>query len=123
MSQTEVVHAGLILSELPGHQSRENVTIVSGQNLKIGTVVGKITSGGKYKAYDDDNNDGSEAAAGILVGEDVDASGGDKKGVIIVKDAEVNPDLLIWASTNDSGDITAGKTDLAALGIKLRTTV
>jgi len=123
MSVTEVVHAGLLLSELPGHQSRENVTIVSGQDLQIGAVVGKITSGGKYKAYDDDNNDGSEAAAGILVGAAVDASGGDMPGVIIVKDAEVNPDLLIWASTNDATDITNGKADLAALGIKLRTAV
>jgi hypothetical protein len=123
MSVTEQVKVGLILSELPGHQSRENVTIVSGQDLAFGTVVGKITSTGKYKAYDDDNNDGSEAAAGVLVGEDVDASGGDKDGVIIVKDAELNPDLLVWASTNDATDITNGKTDLAALGIKLRTAV
>lgn len=123
MSVTEVVKAGLILSELPGHQSRENVTIASGQDLAFGTVVGKVTADSTYKAYDDDNNDGSEAAAGVLVGEDVDASGAAKAGVIIVKDAELNPDLLVWASTNDATDITNGKADLAALGIKLRTTV
>lgn len=123
MSQTEVVHAGLVLSELPGHQSRENVTIASGQDLAFGTVVGKITADGTYKAYDDDNNDGSEAAAGVLVGEAVDASSAAKAGVIIVKDAELNPDLLVWASTNDSTDITNGKADLLALGIKLRTGV
>lgn len=120
-SETEQVKAGLILSELPGHQSRENVTIVSGQNLKFGTVVGKITASGKYSAYDDDNGDGTEAAAGVLVGEDIDATDGDKTGVILVKDAELNPDLLVWATGNDAGDIAAGKTDLAALGIKLRT--
>lgn len=123
MSVTEQVKAGLILSELDGHQSRENVTIVSGQNLVFGTVVGKITATGKYTAYDDDNSDGSEAAAGVLVGDDVDASGGDKAGAIIVKDAELNPDLLVWASTNDATDITNGKADLVALGIKLRSAV
>src|SRR5690242_21948 len=123
MSVTEQVKAGLIISELPGNQSRKNVTIVSGQDLAYGTVVGKITATGKYKAYDDDNSDGSEAAAGILVGDAIDATGGDKAGVIIERDAEVNPDLLVWASTNDATDITNGKTDLAALNIKLLTTV
>ena len=123
MSVTEQVKAGLILSELPGHQSRENVVIVSGQDLVFGTVVGKITATGKYCAYDDDNGDGSDAAAGVLVGGDVDASGGDKAGAIIVKDAELNPDLLVFASTNDATDITNGKADLVALGIKLRSAV
>ena len=123
MSVTEQVKAGLILSEADGHQSRENVTIASGQNLVFGTVVGKVTATGKYIAYDDDNSDGSEAAAGVLVGGDVDASGGDKAGAIIVKDAELNPDLLVWASTNDATDITNGKADLVALGIKLRSGV
>jgi len=117
---TEKVKAGLILSELPGHQSRENVTIASGQDLAFGTVVGKVTASGKYIAYDDDNSDGSETAAGVLVGGDIDASGGDKAGVIIVKDAELNPDLLVWATTNDATDITNGKADLVTLGIKLR---
>lgn len=120
MSVTEQVKAGLILSEAEGHRSRENVTIASGQNLKYGTVVGVITSGGKYSAYDDDNSDGTETAAGILVGSDVDATDGDLPGVVLVRDAEVNSDLLVWASTNDATDITNGKANLASLGIILR---
>lgn len=114
MADTEVVKAGLILSELPGHQSRKNVTIVSGQSLKVGDVVGKITSGGKYAIYANGASDGTEAAAGVLVGEDVDATSADKAGVILFQGAEVNADLLRWGA-NDSTGITAGKADLAAL--------
>jgi hypothetical protein len=119
MSVTERVKAGLLLSEAPGHRSRENVTIVSGQDLKYGDVVGKITDGGKYKIYANGSSDGSEAAAGVLIGGDVDATDGDLPGAILVADAEVNQDLLGWGA-NDATGITAGKAELVALGIKLR---
>ena len=118
--KTEGNHDGeFILSEAAGHHSRKNVTIVSGQNLVAGQVVGKVTATSKYKAYDDDNGDGSEAAAGILVCA-VDASEGDMPGVIIDRDADVKDDLLVFADTNDAGDIAAGKVDLEALGIRVR---
>lgn len=117
---TEALRAGeFIIAEGNGSISREAVTIVSGQNLVAGTVVGKITASGKYTAYDDDNSDGSQTAAGILYAA-VDASGGDQPGVIIVRHAEVATALLTFAGTNDAGDITAGKADLAALDIILR---
>lgn len=119
MSVTERVKAGLVLSESPGDWSLENVIIASGQDLKYGDVVGKITSGGKYAIYANGASDGTQAAAGILVGSDVDATGGDQPGVILVADAEVNPDLLGWGA-NDGTGITAGKADLLALGIKQR---
>lgn len=113
-TETEVVKAGLILSELPGHQSRKNVTIVSGQSLKKGDVVGVVTASGKYAIYDNGAGDGTEAAKGVLIGEDVDATGGDKNGVILFQGAEVNSDLLRWG-LNDATGITAGKAELAAL--------
>lgn len=119
-TMTEALRTGeFILSEANGTISREEITVVSGQDLAAGTVVGKITASGKYTAYDDDNVDGSQTAAGILYAA-VDASGGDAKGVIIARHAEVSTDLLTWAGTNDAGDITAGKADLAALDIILR---
>jgi hypothetical protein len=118
-SQTEKVHAEeFVISEANRFRSRENITVVSGQNLVAGAVLGKITSGGKYKAYDDDASDGSQAAAGILC-QAVDASGGDKDGAILIRDAEVDGDLLNWGS-NDSSEITAGIADLLALGIIVR---
>ena len=118
--KTEGKHDGeFLISEAAGDRSRKNVTIVSGQNLGAGTVVGKVTDGGKYSAYDDDNSDGTETAAGILLCA-VDATDGDKAGVVIDRDAEVKDDLLVFASTNDSTDITNGKADLESLGIRIR---
>jgi hypothetical protein len=119
-TMTEARRTGeFIISEANGTISRDEVTIVSGQNLAVGTVVGKITASGKYTAYDDDNADGSQTAAGILYAA-VDATAGDKKGVIIARHAEVDTSQLVFVGTNDAGDITAGKADLAALAIILR---
>ena len=120
MALTETLRPGeFILAEANGTISREAVTIASGQNLVAGTVVGKVSASGKYIAYDDDNADGSQTAAGILYAA-VDASAADKPGVIIARHAEVVDSLLTWAATNDAGDKTAGKADLAALDIILR---
>lgn len=120
MALTESLNSGeFLLAEGNGSISREAVTIASGQNLVAGTVVGKITASGKYTAYDDDNADGSQTAAGILY-DAVDASGGDKAGVIIARHAEVITAKLTFVATNDAGDIAAGKADLAALDIILR---
>jgi hypothetical protein len=100
--------------------SRLEVTVVSGQNLVSGAVVGKITTGGKYAEYDNGASTGVEAAAGILV-EAVDASAADKAGVIIVRDAIINPVNITWKSDADATAKSAGLADLLALGIVART--
>jgi head decoration protein D len=118
-NQTESIHAGeFLITEANGDLSREEITIVSGQNLVAGAVLGKITASGKYKAYDDAAVDGSQAAAGILF-DAVDASAADAKGVGILRHAEVDGDMLNWASQN-AGQITNGITDLLALQITIR---
>jgi hypothetical protein len=55
-----------IVSEGNGRISRETITVLSGETLKAGAVLGKVTASGKYKALDPAAVDGSEAAAGIL---------------------------------------------------------
>jgi hypothetical protein len=50
----------------------------------------------------------------------VDASGADKKGVIIARYGEVDYDTLQWKSAMSQGDKDAGVADLAALGIIVR---
>jgi hypothetical protein len=116
---TEKRHAGdFLLSEGDGHYSRDNVTLASGQNLQAGTVLGKITSGGKYKVYDQQAGDGSEAAAGILY-DNVDASAADTPAVIINRTAEVVAALLIWPDGSPP-DVTAGIADLKAIGVIVR---
>lgn len=109
-----------LLSEARGTLSREQVTIVSGAGvLTAGTVLGKITASGKYKAYDDDNVDGSETAAAILA-YTVDATSADVEAAVIFRLAEVKSSSIVWAGTNDATDKTNGLADLAAKFIILR---
>ena len=53
------------------------ITVISGQNLVRGTVLGKITSGGKYNKSLSAAGDGSQTPD-LILAEDCDASGGDK---------------------------------------------
>ena len=51
-----------IVSEGNGSISRETITVLSGETLEPGAVLGKVTASGKYKALDPAAADGSEAA-------------------------------------------------------------
>lgn len=55
----------------------KEVTLVSGQNLVRGTVLGRITASGKMTAYSSGAADGSENPVAIL-GADCDATSGDE---------------------------------------------
>jgi len=112
-TQTEKIHPGeFIISSGNGSISREGITVLSGQVLVAGQLVGKITASGKYKNYDDGTTGGSEVAAGILYA-GVDASDGDAKGVIFARLGEVSGDAL-------TGNNAAGTADLLALNIIVR---
>lgn len=212
---TEGTHAGeFIVSEANGNRSREKITVLSGQNLKAGAVVGRTMVGAtaasvanagntgngvmgaitvtgpavkpgvyklsviepganagtfrvedpdgveigtgvvatlfnkgglsftladgatdfiagdgfaltvtpgtlRWKEYNPANSDGSQFAAGVLY-DAVDATGGDKPGVAIVRDAEVRDSDLQWFSGANAGQKTVGKQDLATSGIIAR---
>jgi hypothetical protein len=60
--------------------STEAVAIASGQNLKAGSVLGRVTATGKYKLVDSTASDGSQTPYSVLM-EDVDATNGDATGV------------------------------------------
>lgn len=55
----------------------EPITVVSGQKLPRGTVIGKITTSDKYTISESAATDGSEIPDFVLA-EDCDASSGDK---------------------------------------------
>lgn len=57
-------------------QSRQ-ITLLSGQNLARGAVLGKITASGKYTLSASASADGSQTPA-VILAEATDASGGDK---------------------------------------------
>lgn len=51
-TKTELLHAGgFIISEANGNRSRDNATLLSGQNLKAGAVVGLITLAGASETH------------------------------------------------------------------------
>lgn len=117
MELTESPHAGgFVLSLANRNRSLENVTILSGQDLQAGAVLGKVTSSGKYVAFDNDATDGSQTVAGVLLAA-CDASDGDQQAAIVARDAEVNEHELVWDEDNDTADITAGLAELITLGI------
>jgi hypothetical protein len=121
-SQTEARHAGsFIISEGPGHYSRENITILAGEGqLVAGQVIGKVTVGGKYRSADPTNADGSQGAAAILF-DAVDASGADVEAVAIVRAAEVNGNVLTYDAAVDTDAEKATQiAALAAAGIIVR---
>ena len=68
----------LVAGELP-LLSRQ-ITLLSGQNLARGAVLGKVTASGKYKLSAAGAGDGSETPDAILA-EATDASSGDKQTV------------------------------------------
>lgn len=109
--------------EAPQNYSREDVIVASGQNLKCGQVVARITASGKIAAYAPGAIDGTETAIGILTA-DVDATGGDKPGVIIARHAiVVDAANLVWGGTPTDPQKVAAIASLKAAGILARKTV
>lgn len=71
-----------------------DVTVVAGQNLAAGTVVGRITASGKIMKSVIGAVDGSAVPIGIMVNA-VDATAADKAGSIYVG-GDFNVDALVW---------------------------
>ena len=117
---TEVNHpGGFLISEAEGNRARDDVTIISGQNVNAGTVLGIITASGKYTQYDSNASDGSETAKAIAYNA-CDATGGDTVAAVIARDAEVNGDELLYSISSPAQDTAGAIVDLAAVGIIVR---
>ncbi len=99
--------------------SRKKVTILADEVLAVGQVVGKVTASEKYVAFNQDAEDGSENAAGIVI-DNYDATGADIEGVIIARHAMVKPDGLVWPADIETGEKEAALAQLEALGILTR---
>jgi hypothetical protein len=87
-----------------------DVTIASGQNLGRGALLGKITASGKYVLSLAAAADGSEVASAILA-EDVDASGGDKPGIVYVS-GDFNENAITYGTGHTADSVRAGLRDL-----------
>ncbi len=117
---TEGTHAGeFIVSEGNGYISRKAITVLSGENLVAGAVLGLVTASGKYVEHDPAGVDGSEDAIAILF-DAVDATAGDVDGVAISRMAEVSGDEIVWITGISAGNKTDGITSLETVDIIVR---
>ncbi len=104
--------------------TREVVTLLTGSIYEIGSVLGQITTGGKYKLSTDTGSDGAQVAAGVLI-QRVDASAGDAQGLIVKRGPALVADalLLFDASVSDAPKKAAKRAQLVTLGIVPRVAV
>lgn len=114
---------GFLISEAPGHISRDAATVVvpAGETFGPGYVLGEVTATGKLTSFDDEAEDGSETAEALLCAE-IDNSEGETslevEGVTIVNFcAEVAADALL---TKSGVALIDAVPHLAAKGIKVR---
>jgi hypothetical protein len=119
---TEGKHTGgFLIWEVLRDYTRETITLASGAGkLAPGTVLGRITTGGKYTGLAPAATNGSQNAAGILWA-DVDATDADAPGVVILRGPAIaNRHEIVWPEAATEAQITTASTALAALGIILR---
>jgi hypothetical protein len=83
-------------------EAREG-TILSGQNVLRGTVLGKITASGKYVKSLSASVDGSQVPNAILL-EDVDATSADKVGAVALS-GTFNENSLILGTAHTVASI------------------
>lgn len=76
----------------------EMVTIISGQNLAAGAVLGKITASGKFNLSLSAAGDGSNTPVAVLA-EACDASGGDKSAFVYYN-GEFNEAKLVFGTAH-----------------------
>lgn len=99
--------------------SRETVTVASGQNLALGTVVGTQTADGKAYILAPAETDGTENATGVLITA-VDATDTDVVGVAIVRHAIMKSTGLIWPEGITGPQQSVAEGQLKALGVLIR---
>src|SRR5262245_57044870 len=111
----------LLKFELNANYCRETVTLKSGTNYALGSVLGKITASGKYRlspAAQVVGDEGAETAVAVLI-EAVDASAADKIGLVLARGPSIVSKAVIVfdASVDQPAETTAKHVQLAAAGI------
>ena len=95
----------------------EPITLISGQNLPRGALLGKITASGKYTLSLSASADGSQTPVAILA-EDTNASGGDKVTVAYFR-GDFDPSAMTFGASHTAATVKAG---LRTLNIELIST-
>lgn len=111
--------ANFLVSEASGmYRSRDVGTVAAGATpgLLAGTILGQLTAGGNFVAYDPGAATGAEDIAGILF----EAAVGTVERTVVVRDCEVNGAHLIYQAGADDAAKATANAALAALGIIVR---
>lgn len=116
VSSESTTHDALIAGDYP--VVTEGATLISGQNLTRGALLGKITASSKLTLSLSAAGDGSETPTLILL-EDCDASAGDKECLVGLS-GEYNSDAMTFGTGHTAASVKDGLRDL---GIYLKTAV
>ena len=122
MSMEENNRLGDLLKyEADKNYCREVMTVASGQNLKMGTVVGikSATEEIKSVSISEEEIDGSDSAFGVLL-EDVDATSAAKKALVIARDAILASDYVVFPNDATAEQKKKITQDLEKRGIVIR---
>ncbi|WP_342640931.1 head decoration protein [Rhodoligotrophos ferricapiens] len=102
------VDSDVVKTEGKNRYSRDEVILASGSPaLEVGTVLGMVTTTGKYEQLDPAASDGTQTARAILL-EKTPALSADRRVVVLARAAEVVSQALIWpAGINATQKATA----------------
>ncbi len=114
--QGALVHDNLEAGDFPVVQ--EKGTVITGQVLERGSLLGKIDASGKLNLSLSAAVDGSEAPFAVLA-EDVDASAGDVEAIYYLS-GEYNQDAMTFGAGHTA---SSTKSALRGLNIYLKTNV
>ena len=110
----------LLKYEAPNLYSREQVTVLAGELLPLGAVLGQVTTSGKVKALDTAAADGSEIAVGVLIAPQDALSGDQTDGLMVSRHAIVADHALAWPAGITAQQKATAISQLKALGILVR---
>ena len=99
----------LLKYEAPNLYSREAATVAAGQNLQLGTVLGRKTADGKLYALAPAATDGTDAT---LIDRD--------DAIAVARHAIVARNALIWPAGITAPQKAAAEAQLVAIGILVR---
>ena len=114
-----------LVSEANGmYRSRQEVTVTVPANSTIvpGTIMGRVTTGGKFVTQLAAASNGSQNPAGLLLVPQTNTTGSaiDVMATIVARDAEVVKTEITYDPAANAAAISAADAALAALGIIVR---
>jgi hypothetical protein len=118
----------LLKWELDKNYCRETVTVASGQNLKLGEIVGMKTADDQVKSVylitgsQEETLDGSEIAIGVML-QDVDATSGSQKALMVTRAAIVADNCIIFPTEATDAQKKEIVADLDARGVVIGKTI